>query len=198
MGQTLKRTEVYRYAYQAAKLWSHVSQKMTTMAIERQLNRSLIVKLLSWVNVNLYSAVALTKPLLCRLRAIYGKLQLNKQYLVFRSRRNWSCDVSSNWVTQILWQWIPDCWTDRSEGRRTKRAATNTWYSQLMDSGRSQMTVSDRQCRWRERNNQRRRLVLLDLRNTNLRRWLVVDTGDKGEGLTASKLLLHPPWAHAD
>jgi len=34
--------------------------------------------------------------------------------------------VSNSWITQILRQRIPDCWSGRSEGTRTKRAATNT------------------------------------------------------------------------
>jgi len=41
-------------------------------------------------------------------------------------------------ATQILGQWIPDCWTGRSESTRTKRASMNTRYNQSIDNGRSQ------------------------------------------------------------
>jgi len=35
-------------------------------------------------------------------------------------------------TAEIVGQWIPDCWTGRREGLRTKRAATNTRYGQSM------------------------------------------------------------------
>jgi len=45
-------------------------------------------------------------------------------------------------------KWIPDCWTGRGEGTRTKLAATNTWYSQFNHTTqpRSQFSLARVQC----------------------------------------------------
>ena len=50
--------------------------------------------------------------------------------------------VPNGWITQILGQRIPDCWIGRIEDTKSNRVATNTWYSQSTDSGRSQITAT--------------------------------------------------------
>jgi len=73
------------------------------------------------------------------LSADYRTSQLSKQETFQVTSK---LAVPNSLITHILSRWIPDCWTDRHGGTRTKRAATNTWYSHLMDSGRSQMTAT--------------------------------------------------------
>ena len=48
----------------------------------------------------------------------------------------------NSWVAQIVGQWIPDCRTSRSEGTTTKGAAADTWNSQLMAAGGSQVPAA--------------------------------------------------------
>jgi len=52
---------------------------------------------------------------------------------------------SNSWITQTVRQWIPDCRTSRSEGTATEGAAADTWNSQLMAAGGSQVPATGTQ-----------------------------------------------------
>jgi len=48
----------------------------------------------------------------------------------------------NSWITQMIRQWIPDCWSGDRKCTGPKSAAANSRNWQLMTSGRSQMLAT--------------------------------------------------------
>ena len=47
-----------------------------------------------------------------------------------------------SWISQTIWQWIPNCRSGYRKSTCLKSAASNSWNQQLITSGRSQMLAT--------------------------------------------------------